>query len=458
MTLKPLHKTVLIIAGPAAVELILTSLTSLADTIMVGKLGAYAISAVGLTNQPRFIMLAVFIALNVGATALVARFKGQGNNAEAEIVTAQAVLLTTGMAALLTVPGILFAREMVLFMGAQPDTVEAATAYFRILMIGFVPTAIPLAITALLRGVGETRISMRYNITANVVNIIFNYLLIYGKFGFPRLEVRGAAIATVIGNCAACAMALYTAFGGRAKSDPGRASNRASNFIRLRFRADTLRPNFPMLKRIIRIGFPSAAEQFALRVGLLMFTVTVTSLGTAVFAAHQIVLSVLNLSFVNGQAFGIAATSLTGQALGRGEPESAITSSAACRKIGSLISTSMGVLMLVFRYQLMGLFTVDPEIIALGAKVMIFAACVQPFQSSFQIYAGALRGAGDSLYPAISLAAGILIVRPLLSYLGVSVLGLGLIGAWLALFLDQTVRFFLIRVRFASGKWVHARV
>jgi putative MATE family efflux protein len=210
-----LTKTVLAIAAPAVVELILTSLTQLVNMIMVGNLGAYAISAVGLTNQPRFIMLAVFVALNVGATALVARFKGEGNKRDADVVTAQSILLTVMAAAVLTLPGVLFARKMVLLMGAQADTVEAAAEYFRILMLGFIPTAIPLSISALLRGVGDTKIAMRYNITANLVNIAFNYLLIHGKFGFPTLGVSGAAIATVIGHSSACAMALYTVMGRR---------------------------------------------------------------------------------------------------------------------------------------------------------------------------------------------------------------------------------------------------
>ena len=210
MGLKPIHKTVLAIAAPAVAELVLTSATQIVDAIMVGRLGAYAISAVGITNQPRFIMLAVFVAFNVGATALVARFKGEENKKEADIVTAQAILLTALIGAVLTVPGVIFARQMVLFMGAEPDTTEAAAGYFRILMAGFIPTVIPLAISALLRGAGNTRISMQYNIIANIVNIIFNYFFIYGKFGFPRLEVNGAAIATVIGNCTACTIALYT--------------------------------------------------------------------------------------------------------------------------------------------------------------------------------------------------------------------------------------------------------
>jgi Na+-driven multidrug efflux pump len=418
-------------------------------------------------------MLSVFIALNVGSTALIARFKGQGDRKAAELVTAQSILLALIVSALMTVPGVAFARAMVLGMGAAPDTVDAATSYFSILMLGFVPTVLPIAISALLRGVGDARTSMRYNVTANLVNIVFNYLLIYGKFGFPALGVEGAAIATVIGNCAACAMALAAVAGGTrgpraareeaarvdpASPDRARADVRERSFARLRLSRETCAPNPAMLKRMFRIGLPSAAEQLALRLGLLIYTITITALGTTVFAAHQIVLSILNMSFVNGQAFGIAATSLSGQALGRGEPEAARDASAACQRMGALVSTVMGIGMFTFKRQLVALFTADPEIIALGAGVMLIVAAIQPFQSSFQIYAGALRGAGDSLYPAISLAIGILGIRPFLSYAFVHVMELGLYGAWLALVADQVVRYLLILLRFRRGAWLKTRV
>jgi putative MATE family efflux protein len=450
----PLYAQVFSIAAPVVVELILTSLTQMVDIIMVGKLGAHAISAVGVTNQPRFIMLASFVALNVGTTALVARFKGQGNKKDAELVTGQTVMLSISLAFLLSLLGILFAKPMVRVIGAGTDILDEASAYFRILMFGFIPTALPISISALLRGVGDTKLAMKYNITANLVNIVFNYLLIYGKFGFPRLEVRGAAIASVIGYTVACAMAIWAIL-GRPFRKPGKA---ASEFIELHFSRWNFFPNLPMLGRIFRIGLPSAVEQFVLRLGLVLYTITITSLGTTVFAAHQVVLSILNMSFVNGQAFGIAATSLTGQSLGRARPDRARRASAACQKAGALISTLMGVLMFIFRKPLVALFSSEAEILALGAGIMIFAALIQPFQSSFQIYAGALRGAGDSLFPAITLGIGILGIRPLFSSIFIQQFNMGLYGAWSALMIDQIFRFFIIQVRYRRGRWVSIKV
>lgn len=449
---KGTYKTVIAIAAPAVAELVLSSLTQLVDTVMVGQLGAYAISAVGITNQPRFIMLASFIALNVGTTALTARFKGQRNRKDSDLVTGQAIFLSLAAALLLTIPGTVFARPMVLFMGADADTVTASAAYFRVLMLGFVPTVLPITVAALLRGAGDTRTPLRYNMIANIANICLNYVLINGKFGFPALGVTGAALATVLANCIACFMAFWVILRPRSATEAGRG------FVRLRLTRSVLLPNPSMLKRLLRIGLPSAAEQLAMRAGLLIYTITITALGTRIFAAHQITLTILSLSFVNGQAFGIAAASLTGQALGRGDIEAAKRNSAACQKLGALISSFMGLFMFLFRHALIGLFTTEEAIIALGSSVLIIAAAIQPFQSSFQIYAGALRGAGDSFYPALSLTFGILLIRPSMSLLLVNFAGFGLIGAWIALATDQIMRFFFILARYKRGKWVTMRV
>jgi Na+-driven multidrug efflux pump len=118
----------------------------------------------------------------------------------------------------------------------------------------------------------------------------------------------------------------------------------------------------------------------------------------------------------------------------------------------------MGIVMFAFRRQLIGCFTHETIIIELGASVMILAAINQPFSSSFQIYSGALRGAGDSLYPALSMAIGTLGIRPLLAVIMIKFFSLGLFGAWIALMTDVIARFFLIAIRYRRGRWVHITV
>ena len=199
-TRREIVKRTITIAWPAVLESFLIALVAFVDNIMVSGLGTYAITAVGLTTQPKFLAFAFLIALNVATSALVARRRGEGDQLAANRVLKQVLVIMLVMVAVLTVIFTTFARQLILFMGAKPDTVEHATAYFRIVMGFSIFQLTSMTINAAQRGTGNTKIAMRTNMISNGVNIVFNYLLIEGHFGFPALCVRGAAIATVIGS------------------------------------------------------------------------------------------------------------------------------------------------------------------------------------------------------------------------------------------------------------------
>lgn len=197
-----LYNDIVHIAWPSLVELTLTQLTSMADLMMVGQLGAWAITAVGLSTQPKFLLQTAFMAMNVGATAMVARYKGAGEQEKANGIMRQALLMTLIFAVISSVVGFIFSEPLIRFMGGNDDlqAINGGTAYLQIQMLGLVGFALTSTITAVLRGVGNSRTAMIYNLVANIVNIIFNYILIYGHFGAPRLEVAGASLATIIGQ------------------------------------------------------------------------------------------------------------------------------------------------------------------------------------------------------------------------------------------------------------------
>ncbi len=448
MNLRDVHKRIVTIAWPSAVELFLTSLASMVDMMMVGQLGAWAISSVGLTTQPKFVLQAVFLALNSGATALVARFRGAQDQESANTVMRQALLFTAFLSVVIAVLGYFCSGLMVRFMGAEPDTLFPATQYLRIQMIGFPFMAMTMVVTAVLRGVGNTRASMIYNMTANVSNVILNYLLIYGSFGAPRLEVAGASIATVIGQGIAFVMAAYALLRGK-------------YYLRIR-RDDSFKPDFTMIKRIAKIGIPAMFEQAVMRIGMLIYVRTVAGLGTIAYAAHNIVMNIMNLSFMNGQAFGIVATTLIGQSLGKQRPDQAKAYARYTRRMGMYVSLLIGIIFFFFGRQIVGLYTAgdaeSAQIIQIGGQVMIIIALMQPLQSSQLILNGALRGAGDTRSTAVIVFCGVLLVRPILAHAFINWLGWGLLGAWAAMACDQVVRSTLSFIRFQMGKWVYIRV
>jgi putative MATE family efflux protein len=448
ITSKMVYRDIVRIALPSMVELILTQLASMVDLMMVGQLGAVALSAVGLTTQPKFLTMAMFMAMNVGATAMVARCKGAGNLNQANLMLRQAIMMTFILSSIAALAGYLFAERLIILMGASDPAVLAGGAiYFKIQMVGLPMLALTSTATATLRGVGNSRTPMVYNLMANLINVVFNYLLIYGNFGFPRWEVAGASLATVIGQTAAFFMAFGSLMWGK-------------NYIRLQIRKGFM-PNPGAIRSIIKIGFPAMLEQLVMRTGMIIYTRMVAGLGIVSFATHQICMSIQAFSFMNGQAFAISATALTGQSLGKKRIDMAQIYTTRTRRVGMGISLCIALVSFIFGGRIVALYTSGPdsaEIINIGSKLMMLVALIQPLQSSQFILAGSLRGAGDTKSVAAIIFVTILIVRPLIAYLFIYVFQTGVIGAWIGFAVDQALRSFFVLMRYYSGKWKSIKV
>jgi putative MATE family efflux protein len=333
-------------------------------------------------------------------------------------------------------------------MGAvDPTVLSGGAIYFKIQMAGLPLLALTATATATLRGVGNSRTPMIYNLTANLINVVFNYLLIYGSFGFPRWEVAGASLATVIGQTAAFFMAYRSLLWGK-------------NYIRLYPRKGFL-PDAGAIRSIVKIGFPAMLEQLVMRTGMIIYTRMIAGLGLVSFATHQICMSIQAFSFMNGQAFAISATALTGQSLGKKRIDMAQIYTTRTRRVGMGVSLCIALVSCVCGGRIVALYTSGPdsaEIIRIGSRLMMLVALIQPLQSSQFILAGSLRGAGDTKSVAAIIFVTILIVRPLIAYLFIYVFETGVIGAWIAFAADQAVRSLFVLMRYYSGKWKSIRV
>ena len=431
------------IAWPSLIELTLAQLASMVDMMMVGKLHYSAVAAVGLTTQPIFLLMTVIMALNVGVTALVAQNKGAGRKDRAELALRQALMLNLVMAAVMTVLGILFAKPMVKFMGAKEDTLEQAAEYLRIRMYGFIGFGLTSTITAALRGAGDSRTAMIYNVIANASNVLFNYLLIFGHWGFPRLEVAGAAWATILGQYIAFIIAVVFVM---TKSE--------RKYLHLDLRAG-FRPDGDTIAAMVRIGLPSMIEQLIMRVGMVIFARTVAGIGTLEYATHNICMNIQALSFMVGQAFAVSGTSLVGQSLGKNRKDMALAYGRRTVIFGILAACVLMALFFFFGGTIVSWYNDEAEVVRIGSIIMSFVAFVQPFQTMQFIQAGALRGAGDTRSTAIVTLITVVFVRALLGLLFVNVFHWGLIGAWVALVLDQLLRTVLIFLRYRSRKWMN---
>jgi len=441
---KNLYKDFMIMAWPAMVESVLMSLVNLVDTMMVSKCGTNAVAAVGLTTQPRMIFYAVFFALSVAVTAIVSRRRGQNYREGANACLSQAMGLVAVLGVILCGAAIAVADPLLRFAGANNDTIVEATKYFRITVFGLIFTSFGMIINAAQRGSGNTKLSMRTNVVANITNIIFNALLINGLWIFPELGVTGAAIATLIGNIASFCMSLFSLF-------------QKGKYLQFDLKG-MIFWNVQQLKVLGKVAVGASTEQLIMRVGFFVFAKVIAELGTAEIATHTICMNIMLLSFASGDGLGVAASALIGQNLGKNRPDLASLFAKAGQRVGLVVSLIL-ILVLSFGGGFMIELFADPAdvnynyVIDAGRILTFFIAAISPGQISQVIYNGALRGAGDTKYVAVTSMVSIGVFRTLLAFVLCKFTSLGLFGAWISLFADQYMRLIFSAYRFISGKW-----
>jgi len=450
-TIKELYKRNIQIAWPAALEGALMSIISSIDTMMVGTLGYTAIAAVGLTMQPRMILLILAQALCVGTTAIVSRRKGEGDQKSANLCFGQSMLIVTIIGIIMSLLGFFFAEEFMLLAGANEETLDMAVSYFRIISSALVFNYWSLCICAAMRAIGSTRITLVTNLTANLVNVVLNYALIGGHLGFPALGVRGAAIATATGTIIGCIIAFIVAL-------------KKTGYLRLRLR-NVFSFDKPTMKGLMTVGSSSMIETVCLRVGFLLTSRLIASLSTDAFATYQIVSQVTMLTFTLGDGIAAAGASLVGQSLGAGRKDLAMANVRISRRISSVISICLILLLLFFRRPFAALFTEEASIIdnaALAFVVVIFAIFSQ---NGRVVYSGCLRGAGDVRFVALCSLISVTILRPILTWIlcypfnaALPFARLAVTGPWVAFAIDAYIRDGLLVHRINQGKWMQIKL
>jgi len=443
-TSRKAYGTTLRIALPSVVEMTSISFIMMFSTAMVGRLGPESVAAVGLVSQPRMIFMALFFALNVGVTAVVARRKGEEDRTAARLCVRQAILIGLAIGVIMTILAVSLARPMMYLAGAQYDTIDLSSSFFRITSMGLILNSLTMTISAAQRGIGNTRVTMVVNIAANLVNVLFHFMLIDGRLFFPALGVEGAAIAVLISGAVGAVFAVLSLL----KKDA---------YLKIT-RRDSWRLDIPMIKNIAKIGGNSIFEQMFLRIGFFAYALIIARLGTAEFASHHIAMQMMHLSFTFADGIAIATTALVGQNLGRERPDLSFMYGKIGQRMAFVVSVFLVIFAVLGRYWFVSMFTTDPDIIQISAGLMLIMAAILPIQTSQIVMGGSLRGSGDTRYVALTMLITVALVRPLSSLFMVYGLGMGLAGAWYAIILDQGLRLILLYGRFVRGKWTKIRL
>ena len=439
-------KRALQIAWPSVLESFFIALAGLIDTFMVSSIGPNAVAAIGLTTQPKFIALSFFIAISVSVSALVARRKGEQDKKMANQTMVTAMIVALLLCLIISSVFVIFTPQILKLSGSSPDTHDLGVSYFRIIMGGLIFNVISMTINAGQRGSGNTQIAFTTNLVSSLVNILFNYLLINGNLGFPKLGVAGAGLATVMGAIVAAIMSFSSLF--------RRSSYMSFKLIKkyaLGF------SNF-IFKEISALGSNIFIENIAARIGFLVTAITAAKLGTDQFAAHNVGMNLLSLSFSFGDGMQVAAVALTGNALGARKKDEAIKYGKTCQQIGLSISIIISIILVLFRKNIFRMFFDDEKIIAMGSIITFYLIFIVIFQISQIIFGGALRAAGDVKYTLAVSLISITFIRSAATLFFVNVLHLGIQGIWMGIIADQISRFVGLWTRFRKGDWVNIEI
>lgn len=440
-----LRNKVMFLAGPAIVENLLHTMVGIVDTAMVGRLGSASLAAVGLANQIFNISLTVFAALATGSTALVARHIGAAEPKQAGEVARQSLILGVVVSGTVMALLLVFARGFLelLFSRSEPIVLDLSAQYVRIVASVLILNYFLIVINAILRGAGDTKTPMRITALVNVVNIIGNTIFIYGLGPIRPMGVAGAALGTAVAQGIGGILAFRVLL--------------RNPVLHVRL-SDSFKPDLAIIKRIANIGVPAGVEQGIMRLGQLVYTMIVSSLGTVAYAAHQVALNAESFSFMPGAGFATASTTLVGQNLGAQRPEEAEASGKISRNLAVLVMSVMGLIFFITPRPIVAIFSKDPEVMELATTCLRLVAIAQPPLAIWMVLAGGLRGAGDTRAIMKIVAVGFLFVRVGLAYLLAIYLGYGLIGAWVAMVVDLFIRGYLIQRRFNQGHWKAVQV
>lgn len=428
------------LAVPLIAERLLQAVVNAADIAMVGRVGAASVVAVGLSNQISMIATSFYDAIRVGTTSVVARRIGAGQYDEAQQTLRQSLIIAAilGVAAFILISA--FAGPSLHLMGAEKDVIEQGIPYSYWKGLSMLFQFITMTFTAALRGAGNTRLPMFSGILVNITNLCGNYALISGNWGFPAMGTAGAGLATAFAHFVGMVVVLALAV---------KQPNPISDFYKGSFR-----PDKDTLSSVMSIGLPASGERLTLRGAQLLYARAIAGLGTNAYAAHQIAIRIESMSLVIGFSFGASATTLVGQYLGFGNAEKAEESAWKCQKLASMAMGCAGMGLFLAAPYVVQLFTPgNPEVIRLGSTVLRIVAVAQPIMGMNHVFAGSLRGAGDTAWTMLITGSSAWIVRVGLTYLFTGILGLHLPGAWYAMVIDLAIRCLLFRWRFKTGKW-----
>ncbi len=426
------------LTGPIFLETFLILLLGVVDTLMLSHYSDNAVAAVGVVNQLLNMVFLLFNVTAVGTSVMCALYFGARDSKSFTQVIGVSLLFNALIGLLISLLLSFGGKQMLIWMDIRPDLMPMAISYMKIVGgFGFLQ-AIIFTISAVLRAANKPNYSMQVAVLINLFNIVGNYSLIYGHFGFPEMGVEGAAISTTLSRVLGMTLLFLVLF---------------KRLVR-RFPLAYFRPfPFDKLKSVLKVGMPSAAEQISYDASQVCVVYFINMLGNEVLAARVYIMNIVIIGYIFSLAMASATSICTGNLVGAGKKQAAYILSWYAWKRSLMITFIASVGVYLCGRFLLGCFTENESIIQIAMTALLIDIFLEHGRATVLMFLFCLRSVGDVIVPVLIEIVCMWVFAVTCGYLFGIAMGLGLAGIWIGLALDESSRGVVLALRWRTQKW-----
>lgn len=427
------------LAWPIFVETLLFMLLGFVDVFVLSRYDDLAASSVNTANQAVSIATIVFTVISTASAVMISQYLGAGKKENASRIGALSITFHLIFGVLISAVFLFFNRPIISFIGAEGNLLDFSSDYLSIVGGFIFLQALLSSMSVIIRNHGMTKVSMYVTVGMNIMNTALDVVLVLGLFGFPRMGVKGVAIATTLSRFFGVCVLGFVLFTKVEKL----------SIFRL------LKP-FPTgdVKNMLKIGVPSALETFLYNISQVVITsIVLNCLTETELITRTYVQNISMFFYIFAVSIGQASQILVGHLIGAKRYEDADKQAKKSHRIAIAITLAACLAGVAFRGSLLTVFTDDKAVVALGANIILINVVLEMGRTTNLVVIACLRGTGDVLYPTLCAIFSMIFISTLGSYIFAVVLDMGIYGLWVANALDECFRGVLMIIRWRNGKW-----
>jgi putative MATE family efflux protein len=435
-------KTLMRIAVPIASQHFITSSLNAVDVIMIGQLGETAVAAVGLANQVFFLLILLLFGISSGAAMFTAQFWGKEDLESIHKVLGIGLMLGIASSLLFSFAALVFPEFILSIYSKDPAVIALGSTYLRRVALSYVFTSITFSYASVLRSTENVKLPMFVSIVALSINTVLNYLLIFGNFGFPKMGVEGAAIATLIARSLECVTLLTLTYRLRTP-----VAARLSQLLGF---------NRDFILRYLKIALPVMFNEMMWSLGITVYNIVYARIGTESIAAVNISATIENMAFVLFIGISNAAAIMIGKRIGANEEDKAFIYGRRTLILGMVGAVLVGLIILVGKDAILSLYQISETARLYASMILTITSFVLWIRVSNMIMiVGIFRSGGDTRFSFILDVGSVWLVGVPFALIGAFVFHLPVYGVVLMIMAEEVVKMLIGFWRFSSRKWIN---